>query len=521
MNASISDLLRSVYGVSFDDQRERFLVLALSVASFALATASFYTTFQGANQYVPAFFAFMIALGINIILLATSWRIGAMFLSGTLKPTVTVIFIATFTISVFFSYSALLDRIYSKSSREQDELRRSRIRTNDITRRVANELRTATAYEETISKVRQQLDTWHSQTVNVTGPVLNSLRNSYATKAARYDQYTVSIDALENGPLTRRRAAQLDRERAGQNSLLTTGIAPLRDQLKRLNDTEKSFSDSYVELTKSDQTLTTENLAKLQGAYKAFVSLLSTKSSPLIQEVPAEVPPAVEMIDQVNAFFAVEKRLDFAAMTNLADVRKAVSDLVSKLPGPSITNKSDEDRRLLLEQMDNIGKYGGEEAHPFVLAANELNYGNYLAIGALLIAIAIDGLVLFAGVVSARPSSLLVLRKPALLMEVVESSLDAMMSLNLESRRPTGNPRIDKIVKILRLCKPDVQSAADFGIPAYLSIEDVERENVGDEIAVFLATKLATIDENRIGLRLRLILWLAAEVKQYDNQHPN
>jgi hypothetical protein len=64
-----------------------------------------------------------------------------------------------------------------------------------------------------------------------------------------------------------------------------------------------------------------------------------------------------------------------------------------------------------------------------------------------------------------------------------------------------------------------VQSAADFGIPAYISIEDVEREKVGEEIAVFLATKLATIDEKRIGLRLRLLLWLAAEVKEHDNRH--
>ncbi|HEV7737582.1 MAG TPA: hypothetical protein VGO47_09470 [Chlamydiales bacterium] len=438
MNSLISDLLRSVYGVSFDDQRERFLVVALSIASFALAAASFYTTFRGANQYVPAFFASLIALGINIILLATSWRIGAMFVSGTLKLIVTGIFLATFIISVFFSYSALLDKIYPQAARERDELRRSRILTSDVIRQVTNELRSVTGYEETISESREKLDTWHTQTVNVTGPMVNSLRNSYASKTARYDQYTESIDALQNQPLTRKRAIHLEREIARRGALRSSGIAPLNDLIKRLNDAEKAFSNSYFELTKSDQTLTTENPAKLQAAYKTFTSLLSTKSSAPTQEIPKEVPAALETIDQVNAFLAIEKQLDFAAMTNLTDVRKALSDLVSRLPGTSVSNRSDEERKLLLEQLDRIGRYGGQKAHPFVLAANELNYGNYLAVGALLIAIAIDGLVLFAGVVSARPASMLVMRNPDLLMEVVESSLDAVMSLNLESRARPG-----------------------------------------------------------------------------------
>src|SRR5436305_159694 len=149
----------SLLGVGFDSKRERSLNKALVVSTLFLKLGSGYTTWAGLYQYVPWLVALLITLAIQGLLFASSWRLGASMYSRNFKISLLVIYLITMATSVFFSYSGLLERVYTPSRRESDQLQRVRLASDVIITDLNQHL--DSRLEATGADCRKSLSGWH------------------------------------------------------------------------------------------------------------------------------------------------------------------------------------------------------------------------------------------------------------------------------------------------------------------------------------------------------------------------
>lgn len=516
-----NQFISSLLGVGYDSDREKALSLVLFISSLLLACASLYTTFVGLHQYVPAVIALLIALGMNGLLYAASWRLGVMFISNQLKPALPVIFICTFAASVFFSYSALLDSIYDKSSRERDELRRSKVQAEKLGQHLTQLLKRNSDYDIAVNNIRKSLNNWYSSTVEAYSGQVNTLRAELNQNKERYNQTLIRIERLRSQPSTPYRNELLERNAAVGQSLLENKIIPITPQVDRIDPAKETFDKAYNDLIQSNETLTVNRFTEMVTAYKKFVSELTvgSRSKVRIVEIPSELQDSIGDFDNLNKFFQwQEKEFVVGKQETIEGLKALMFEYVNRLPRAIKSVQNDAEVSAVLGQIDTIGRYGGQNAHPFVLAVGELGNGNYLATGSLVIAIAIDGLVLLCGLLGAHPSSFLTMRRTQDLDDALESGFAAIMALNLKGRQPSGNAFIDKIVKLLSSCEPNIQATVEIAIPAAISIETIRHEQLTHEVGMLLASGLAKrhSSEEKIGLTLRLILWMADQVHRHD-----
>jgi hypothetical protein len=517
---SSNSYFRSLTGV-YDSGREKALSAFLLIASVFLSVASGYTTFVGLNQYIPAFFAFLMALGLHTLLFASSWRIGVMLFSDSFKIWLPLIFLVTLTISVFFSYSALLDGIYDKPTRERDEIQRSKIRSEKLVTELTQLVRARSDYENTAKQVRTALDGWYSAVVQTYSGKVNSIRQRLNKDKARYEAYNQRIEQLRQQESTYSTSEAIRRNESAKQGVLANRISPIEPQLGRIESAKQTFDKAYIQLVNSNSGLTIENFSNMTSAYKNYLNEMATDNQTEIKEIPVEAQNSIAEIDDVNKFLTwQESDLNISKKQNLDELKQGLFDFVNRMPKSVRNNtQSDAEVQKVLQQIDSIGKYGGANVHPFILSVGELSNGNYLATGSLMIALALDGLVLLCGLLGARPSSFLTMRRVEELDDAVETGLLAIISLDLKNRQPTGNPFINRIVKILSLCEPDVDSAHKYAIPATISVEKIREEGLSQETGIFLASGLAKYhkEHGKIGLTLRLILWMADQVYRYDH----
>ena len=178
------------------------------------------------------------------------------------------------------------------------------------------------------------------------------------------------------------------------------------------------------------------------------------------------------------------------------------------------------DREKLLRRINATEQYTGPNVHHFLLAVGELSKLNPLAIGSLFLALSIDLLILFCGLMGARPDSYLDMRTPEELLDIQESSLEAVLSLDLDSI--ASAPYVDRFIaraaEILRNTTPDVEYAYQ-GFPAVLARKDIRRLKMSKEIGVLLALGLAKeLPSGALGLRTRFVLWLAQRIHLYTEE---
>jgi hypothetical protein len=506
----------SLLGVGHDSGRENTLTLILFTSSIFLGLASLYTTFWGLNQYVHPIIALFIALGLNGLLFAVSWRIGVNLISGTLKPSLALIFFITLSTSVFFSYSSLLDTIYSKETRKRDELHRSKIKGEQLTSQLTQLVYEKSNFMNSANRIRLALDNWYNETVKAYSGVVADARKRSVRNIDNYNRLTERLNRLRSGKQTETTQSLINRTESSRNNIANSQLIPVETQLARIDPAKDEFDKAYSDLLQSNSSLTIENYNKMLSAYKRYVNELSQE----VKDVPQEIYKQVEELDQTNQFFTwKEKNFDLTKKQDIEAIRYSLFDYIDKIP-KSFTEKGEsfDEIQKIRNQTDEIGKYGGDQVHPFVLSIGELYNWNYLAVGSLLIAVVLDGLVLLCGLVGAQPTSFLTMRRTEQLDEAIELGLSTLLSLNLQARGDTKNPFINRIITILKLCKPDLKAAQVEGMPAYISFEDIQVNNLQNEVGIFIAADLAVSNsrEQKVWLYLRLILWLAEQIKRFD-----
>jgi hypothetical protein len=117
----------------------------------------------------------------------------------------------------------------------------------------------------------------------------------------------------------------------------------------------------------------------------------------------------------------------------------------------------------------------------------------------------------------AKPDSYLNIKNADDLDDLIELSLETLISANITRRNMPTDPYAKRILQLLQACEPDLD-LAKLGTPATITVEKIKSLNMATELGIFLSTGLAKKlkGQEKIALSTRLILWLADQIVRFD-----
>ena len=157
-----SGLLRLLVGVGYDPTNDTSLTGLLLVATLSLSLVSGYTTYSGMTEYLPHVSSVLVTFGVQLLLFVTSWHIGGAVNARRFSSSSLIIYLITMTVSVFFSYSSLVQKIHNEKRQKYDY---RRFLSKEVANRVGNILenenkRVAPMTEDTFRQFRS----WEART---------------------------------------------------------------------------------------------------------------------------------------------------------------------------------------------------------------------------------------------------------------------------------------------------------------------------------------------------------------------
>ena len=261
-------------------------------------------------------------------------------------------------------------------------------------------------------------------------------------------------------------------------------------------------------LIENKDSLTLNKLKEIVRLKNTLSSVLSIDSIPQITETTFD---NIYKFERANKFINLCKFYNPLEIKNIDSLRNGIIDISNKLDFID-SKKSNE----ILSKAFDFGKESGENVHYFTVSTTQLKRGNSLAKGALLIAIVLDLLVFFCGLLGAQPSSLLLLSNSRQLKSVAEIGLLNSLGLDINTDIPKNFPlRTKRMIEILRNSIPDLEYAQK-GTPSYIPFNKVKELGLSSELGVLLSTDLAVQygDNDNIYLRTRLLLWFTYEINK-------
>ncbi|TVQ85351.1 MAG: hypothetical protein EA400_15795 [Chromatiaceae bacterium] len=230
-------------------------LLLLFVASVLLSIASFWTTYIGITPFVGvAVFAFFITAAIQSLLFVVSWRLGFMFAGkeGVAKVDL-LVFLVTFTLSVFFSFNALFNVIFAEELRTEASLTRVRDGALGAVNQAEAKLVRQAADQAAALRESPDYARWRADVLDVAdlaqraGPAMRDLldtqREQQRSEATR---------------LTREA-----RELAARKGTIEDEIEQRRVRLDRLREQREPERTALDALTGEERTLETEVVQRL------------------------------------------------------------------------------------------------------------------------------------------------------------------------------------------------------------------------------------------------------------------
>jgi hypothetical protein len=522
-----SPLIRSYFasllGVGYDSDRERSLNKTLVVATVFLTIASGYTTWVGLDAYVPGLIAFFLTIGLQGLVFASSWRLGASINTRAFRVPLLIIFIVTVAISVFFSYSALLDTVYRPKARERDQLQRGRLTGSIIAADLSKQQeRAADAHLKTF---RESLSRWQTESARATSGALASKAAEVARATSEHDLLlrnaqretdTGGTRVIINGRAWVTPSGHGDYARQYESvadTYMFKTLAPVQQSYANLAAAARQVDALTTKMIRSTEDVTPANVSELASVRERFLALMRLDAAGPISapDLPTNLFPESADIERLTSGSpAQDVTAVVAAATGVDSIK---GELLERVRANTALDL--QARVRMLQRIDDIDNLSGRDVHPFALAFGELRRGNILALGSLIVATAIDGLIFMCGLLAARPQSYLDMRSPSDLYNIQEVAIETVMALDLAELNLSSisSPFVRRAVIILRHAQVDVELAY-LGFTAVVAAESVNELRMV-ELGLLLALDLARqLDDGRVAFRTRFVLWLADKVER-------
>lgn len=524
---------RSLLGVGFDSRGEQSLAIVLVVASFMLTIASGYTTISGLVEYIWLPFAILIGLGVQGLLFAVSWRIGTVTLSEHFPKSLFIIYIITMTISVFFSYTALFGVIYTDNQRKNENLNNAISDGLEIISSYTQKLEEAIKPkgDSLISEIHNWKNLFFHHTHTISQETIinygerKAIWQGKQRKAEEELERGYGADSPGSGDGKRYRKFKKEEE-----EYYNKNFAFLDQAASSLLSSKKRFEEKFAILTLSYKNLSLNNLNSfIQAAdnYSTIVRTYGNASLDTIPPFPTDLLNKIILISSDMAFFSSDISI---INIDLAPSVQAVQDSLKRFSRqlPKTISNTQE----LLEKINSISLFSGEDVHIFVVSIGNLLRLNPLSILVLFLALFVDLLILFCGLLGSRPDSFLKMKTIDSLKESQEKALIVLLSLDLDSPLPK-NPFIKRVLEIIKAIEPDIESLNE-GISGIIKKSEIEKLNLVVELGILerlnliIPLNLETEEksnvendhaqnnsEEYIGVTPRLILWLSEQVYNF------
>lgn len=492
----------------------------VSLTSIILSFASGYTTYHGLLFYVDNNYvlAFLVTISIQGLLLVSAWQLRSKIFRRGKKIVFLISLILTMLISVSFSYSCLLEKLYPLKDRKKDEIERVKIVSANVIKPLTDRL--YEGHNKQIRLLNIELTNFHKEIVNLINPLRKGLYKNLNSKIIE------ESSAKENYRLNEiQLKIQLSRSTGEvENSLKSSGIRQsnavgamiaAQNKYDEIENAIKTFNTAYENLMKSSSidALTNYNVELSNLRSIAYNLNDSGENIPQFNVVlPEKLATCVKDASDLESLFKIGTSIIGKKIDDLSlrEIREQFIEFLMKVPysqkGGIVPYISDEKRAVYLKMVEDIGKYGGDEVHHFILAVGLLfvNF-NWLAAFALTLAFVIDLMILLCGLVGVKDV--------IIFSGELEDALNAALEVGPNNvPKNHDSDKVTRIFQILEKSKPNFGDKKKTN-PIVLYSSDLEKFYMSKEYAVFTSNELAQISEKdnymiteKVLERLELIL---------------
>lgn len=507
----ITDILKQMFstsGVGSKKEKQTFIFLRFS--AIALTLASGYTTFQGFAQYTPFPVALLLTLGVQGLLYSSAWKIGASLKSNNLKFLQVGIFTLTMLVSVFFSYSSLLDVIYKKNLRLADELTEKQNQVAQSISAIKDSISHKIDLTKTYDDFKSQLITWNDTSskdvAKFFGELTSTLDKSTSRqKALEYSLLKNKQRYLSNPDSVNRLRYSISQSNETDNR--ENKLFPSLTKYERCRIYQFEHDSLFKAITSDNRQITIAHISDFQQKKKELYPLvLGNKYSERTIELPDTLKKQLIKISELNIFYDFIDSFKVENFTSIQFLKLQSLKLTDRLPNSFKIDFSQIKNNLL-----TLDKYTGPDQHQFVASVMLLQKGHILAVGSFTIAFLIDFLVLFCGILGALPISYLTLKSYDEIESVMESSLENVFSMNGNEYNSAFKQKLHLIISN---CEPAPIDIAYEGYPSVLKSEKVREHNLSAEVGILISTSQARNFNGTedIYLRIRFILWASEKL---------
>lgn len=513
---SITSYISSLLDIGYGTGSDKATATVLVIASIFLSFASGYTTFSGLTQYTPRVIAFLITLGVQGLLFGVSWRLGKLYVAGEISPAMWSVWFVTMLVSVFFSYSSLFETVYSKEERKEN----SEIASKTIGGKILTKLDEDLKSEFSSKKLNINDESYRQWKQDTISTIDNAVEYASTELARRNNAHQELINKY-NYEIKNGGTEYINGN--GKKALSTPGSGTISDQYKKAaEDYQKYDLEPYRKTSEKILEVRKEiyrNMAdfekskdaeKLNSAYSGCVDLLTDIGGKLFSCNPDSLG------DTFRSLVEVQKRhkkfsetcsndiLENSFDENVKNIRRCIREsAVSE-------EKADE----YLKVLNTLQRDEGSHTHFFIIVINELKRFNYLAIGTLILALAIDLLILLCSLVASKHNTFLSISDAKDLQQMKNYPLDIVLGTNTEAHESDG-----EFIKRIKAILNNSTFNLEYAMRSYsmiIPIEEIIKMGMHKELGTFFSMNLARSFKHDDGIiiafRTNFILWMCEQI---------
>lgn len=513
LSSYISSLIDIGYGAGTD----KAIATVLVIASILLSIASGYTTFHGLAQYTPEFIAFLIMLGVQGLLFGVSWKLGQLYVVREINPAMWTIWFITVFVSIFFSYSSLLDSVYSKEERRENREIESVTLGGTILKRLENDLE-ASLQQKTVNIDTSSYSNWKEEVVSEVNSIVTTVEKEVHRRTKEYEK----LKGIYNKELNFGGTKYKDNR--GRMVTSSSGVGNISNEYKQEMESYGTFElEPYrtkaENLIKSREIIlenialfeTSKNLEALNNVYmqcvnmtKEFGGKVFNCSYNTLDKHLSELNVLSKVRNDFINSCSNEKVLGGSFEENIQALRKCIR----------LASIQEEKTKKYLIELNHFQKNEGQHAHFFVVAISELIKLSYLAVGSLILAIAIDLLILLCSLVASKHNTFLSISDAKELQQMNNYPLEIILGTNITIEK--NDPEMIRRMKELMVKGTFKLEYAKKSYSMVISMDDVKEIGLHKELGTFFTMDLAKPFDNGkiIGFRTNFILWMCEQISK-------